>query len=94
LEAAGAVGLIIEGVLPDVAMEVTQKVSIPTIGIGAGGGCDGQVLVWSDMLGFFDTFVPKFVKQYLDGGNLVKEAVKNYAQDVKSGRFPDASHEY
>lgn len=94
LEAAGAVGLIIEGVKPDVAGAVTSAVSIPVIGIGAGISCDGQVLVWSDMLGFFDTFVPKFVKQYMCGSDLVKEAVQNYASEVKSGTFPDTKHTY
>ncbi len=94
LEKAGAVALIIEGVKPDVAKEVTARVSIPTIGIGAGVECDGQVLVWSDMLGFFDEFMPKFVKQYGDGGKLVREAVKDYASDVKRASFPDEDHTY
>jgi len=94
LEEAGAVALIVEGVKPDVAREVTRRVSIPTIGIGAGPDCDGQVLVWSDMLGFFDDFMPKFVKQYMDGGTLVREAVQRYATEVKSGLFPDEDHSY
>jgi len=94
LEEAGVVAMIIEGVKPDVAKEVTARLSIPTIGIGAGVECDGQVLVWSDMLGFFEDFMPKFVKQYLDGGKLVKEAVQQYASEVKSGAFPDAEHSY
>ncbi len=94
MEEAGAIALIIEGVKPDVAEAVTSAVSIPTIGIGAGVECDGQVLVWSDMLGFFDEFMPKFVKQYLDGGSLVKEAVQNYASEVKSGAFPDKKYTY
>lgn len=94
LEAAGAVALIIEGVKPDVAREVTARVEIPTIGIGAGIDCDGQVLVWSDMLSFFDAFMPKFVKQYGDGGTLVRDAVKSYATEVKSGAFPDENHTY
>ncbi len=94
LEDAGAVALIIEGVKPDVAEAVTSRVSIPTIGIGAGVSCDGQVLVWSDMLGFFEEFMPKFVKQYMDGGALVREAVQNYAAEVKSGTFPDEAHTY
>jgi len=94
LEEAGAIALIIEGVKPDVAEAVTSAVSIPTIGIGAGAACDGQVLVWSDMLGFFDEFMPKFVKQYLDGGSLVREAVQNYASEVKSGKFPDKKYSY
>jgi len=94
LEEAGAIALIIEGVKPDVAEAVTAAVSIPTIGIGSGVECDGQVLVWSDMLGFFDEFMPKFVKQYLDGGSLVKEAVQNYASEVKSGAFPNEKYTY
>ncbi len=94
LEEAGAIALIIEGVKPDVAEAVTSSVSIPTIGIGAGVHCDGQVLVWSDMLGFFDEFMPKFVKQYMDGGSLVKEAVQNYASEVKSGSFPSKEYTY
>ncbi len=94
LEEAGAVALIIEGVKPDVAEAVTLAVSIPTIGIGAGVECDGQVLVWSDMLGFFDEFMPKFVKQYMDGGKMVREAVQNYASEVKSGSFPSKEYTY
>jgi 3-methyl-2-oxobutanoate hydroxymethyltransferase len=94
LEEAGAVALIIEGVKPDVAKEVTKRVSIPTIGIGAGVDCDGQVLVWSDMLGLFDEFMPKFVKQYGDGGSFVREAIESYASEVRSGSFPDENHIY
>jgi 3-methyl-2-oxobutanoate hydroxymethyltransferase len=94
LEKAGVVALIIEGVKPDVAKAVTERVAVPTIGIGAGVGCDGQVLVWSDMLGFFDEFVPKFVKHYFEGGKFIKEAVQNYAAEVKSGTFPDEKHTY
>ncbi len=94
LEEAGAVALIIEGVKPDVAAAVTQSVKIPVIGIGAGSGCDGQVLVWSDAFGFFDTFVPKFVKTYLNGGDLVRGAMAQYAQEVKAGEFPDENYTY
>lgn len=94
LEEAGAVALIIEGVKPDAAREVTERISIPTIGIGAGDSCDGQVLVWSDMLGFFDEFMPKFVKQYMKGGDLVRDAVQKYAAEVKDGTFPDEDHSY
>lgn len=94
LEAAGAVALIIEGVKPNVAREVTARVKIPTIGIGAGVDCDGQVLVWSDMLNFFDEFMPKFVKQYGDGATLVRDSVKSYATEVKAGAFPDEKHTY
>jgi 3-methyl-2-oxobutanoate hydroxymethyltransferase len=67
---------------------------VPTIGIGAGDACDGQVLVWSDMLGFFESFKPKFVKQYLQGGKLVKEALKEYTNEVKSGKFPSEEFSY
>jgi 3-methyl-2-oxobutanoate hydroxymethyltransferase len=94
LEDAGAVALVIEGVKPDVAKAVTSAVSIPTIGIGAGVYCDGQVLVWSDMLGLFDEFMPKFVKQYLNGGDLIKDAVQSYAADVKLGKFPNEEYSY
>lgn len=94
LEAAGAVGLIIEGVKPDVASEITKKLKIPTIGIGAGVDCDGQVLVWSDMLGLNDNFVPKFVKRYINGSTIVKDAVKQYAVEVKDASFPNEKFIY
>ena len=94
VEAAGAFAIVIEGVKADVAKAITEAVSIPTIGIGAGKDTDGQVLVWSDMLGFFEDFKPKFVRQYLDGASLVKEAVKKYDADVKSGEFPNESESY
>jgi len=94
LEQAGAVALIIEGVKPDVAQAVTERVTIPTIGIGAGVDCDGQVLVWSDMFGFFDEFMPKFVKSYMDGGSQIRSAVQSYASEVKSATFPDQNHTY
>jgi len=94
LEEAGAVAIIVEGVKPDVAEAVTSQLSIPTIGIGAGVSCDGQVLVWSDMLGLFEAFTPKFVKQYLDGSQLVRDAVQHYAAEVRSGSFPDEAHSY
>jgi len=94
LEAAGAVALIIEGVKPAVAAEVTRSLSIPVIGIGAGAECDGQVLVWSDAFGFFDTFVPKFVKTYMNGGDAVRGAMEQYAKEVKEGIFPDERYSY
>ena len=68
--------------------------NIPVISIGAGASTDGQVLVWSDMLGFFTDFKPKFVRRYMDGAQLVKQAVANYADDVRSGKFPTKEHEY
>ena len=94
LEKAGAVLLIIEGVKEEVAKQITQAVSIPTIGIGAGSYTDGQVLVWSDMLGFFEEFKPKFVRHYLNGATLVKNAIKHYVDDVKKGLFPDENEKY
>jgi len=94
IEDAGAVMLVIEGVKEEVAREITQSVNIPTIGIGAGRYTTGQVLVWSDMLGFFEEFKPKFVRRYLNGAEIVKEAIKKYSEDVKNGKFPDKEEIY
>lgn len=94
LQEAGVVAMIIEGVKPDVAKAVSKAVDIPVIGIGAGASCDGQVLVWSDMLGLYDEFTPKFVKQYLEGRELIGKAVKEYRDDVKLGTFPSDKHTY
>ena len=94
IEEAGAFCMVIEGVKADVAKEVAQSVSIPVIGIGAGAEVDGQVLVFSDMLGFFEAFTPKFVKKYLDGATLVKEAVANYKDEVEKREFPKEEHTY
>jgi len=94
VEKAGAFCIVIEGVLSQAAKEITQAVNIPTIGIGAGNVTDGQVLVWSDMLGFFEDFKPKFVRHYLQGSSLVKEAVHEYVQDVQNESFPNKNEEY
>jgi len=94
IEKAGAFILVIEGVKADVATRVAQSVSIPVIGIGAGNGVDGQVLVFSDMLGLYEPFVPKFVKQYMDGATAVKQAVAKYTQEVQSRDFPDENYVY
>ena len=94
VEAAGAFLLIVEGVKPAAAKAITQNVNIPVIGIGAGVNTDGQVLVWSDMLGFFDEFKPKFVRQYLDGATLVKHSVKEFVRDVQNGSFPSSNESY
>jgi len=94
LEEAGAVLLVIEGIKEEIAKKITTSISIPTIGIGAGKYTDGQVLVWSDMLGFFEAFKPKFVRHYLNGANLVKEAVKNFVNDIKIGSFPNKNEKY
>ncbi len=94
LEEAGVFALILEGVKATLAKDITDSVSIPVIGIGAGTDVDGQVLVWSDMLGLFEEFKPKFVKKYCEGARLVKEAVQRYANEVKSSQFPDKDHSY
>ena len=94
IEEAGAFCMVIEGVKADIAKEVCEAVSIPVIGIGAGVDVDGQVLVFSDMLGLFEAFTPKFVKKYLDGASLVKSAVKDYADEVRNKTFPKEEHTY
>jgi 3-methyl-2-oxobutanoate hydroxymethyltransferase len=94
IEQAGAFILVIEGVKADVATRVAQSVSIPVIGIGAGNGVDGQVLVFSDMLGLYEPFVPKFVKQYMNGAMVVKEAVSNYKTEVQNKEFPNENFIY
>jgi 3-methyl-2-oxobutanoate hydroxymethyltransferase len=94
VERAGAFCMVIEGVKADVASQVAKSVTIPVIGIGAGVDVDGQVLVFSDMLGLFEEFTPKFVKKYMDGANLVKDAIKCYADEVSSKEFPKAEHTY
>ena len=94
IEKAGAFAIVVEGVLSSVAKKITEAVSIPVIGIGAGNVTDGQVLVWSDMLGFFDEFKPKFVRRYLDGATLVKDAVLQYRNDVQTTQFPSKDEEY
>ncbi|MFV0563008.1 3-methyl-2-oxobutanoate hydroxymethyltransferase [Malaciobacter mytili] len=91
---AGAFAIVVEGVLSSVAKKITEAVKIPVIGIGAGNVTDGQVLVWSDMLGFFEEFKPKFVRKYLEGATLVKQAVEQYKSDVQSQAFPAKDEEY
>jgi 3-methyl-2-oxobutanoate hydroxymethyltransferase len=94
IEEAGAFCIVLEGVKTQAAKEITQAVNIPVIGIGASNVTDGQVLVFSDMLGFFESFKPKFVRQYLNGGELVRSAISQYANDVQSGVFPSKEEEY
>ncbi len=94
IEAAGAFALIVEGVKSEAARAITEAVSIPTIGIGAGVETDGQVLVWSDMFGFFEDFKPKFVKQYMQGAQLIRDALGQYVDEVKNRQFPDREHTY
>ena len=90
---AGAFAMVIEGVMEPIAIEITEKVACPTIGIGASAQCDGQVLVTEDMLGLFDR-VPKFVKRFADMHVQVEDAVKQYAQDVRSRNFPGPDQLY
>jgi 3-methyl-2-oxobutanoate hydroxymethyltransferase len=94
VEAAGAFCMVIEGTKADVAKAVAEAVDIPVIGIGAGADVDGQVLVFSDMLGLFEEFTPKFVKKYLDGASLVKNAVSKYADEVQKREFPSEIYTY
>ncbi|WMI82185.1 3-methyl-2-oxobutanoate hydroxymethyltransferase [Anaerotignum sp. MB30-C6] len=94
LEEAGAFAIVLEGIPAKVAELITKKVSIPTIGIGAGKECDGQILVYQDMLGMFDNFVPKFVKQYANLGNTMKEAIGMYIHEVDKGDFPEEKHTF
>lgn len=88
LEAAGACAVVLEVVPPDLAAQVTAQLTVPTIGIGAGPHCDGQVLVSYDMLGLFDRFVPPFVRQYAQLAGTVTDAARQFADDVREGRFP------
>jgi 3-methyl-2-oxobutanoate hydroxymethyltransferase len=88
LEDAGCFALVLECVPAKAASAISKKLSIPTIGIGAGRGADGQVLVWQDMLGLNAAFKPKFVKRFLSGAELVSKAVEDYARDVRKGKFP------
>src|SRR5712672_2017151 len=90
LEDAGAFAVVVEAVPDAVAEAVTARLKIPTIGIGAGPHCDGQVLVSYDMLGIFDNFVPPFVKQYAHLGELIVSAAKSYADDVRLGKYPQS----
>ncbi len=94
LEEAGAFSLVLECVPEKLAKEITESISIPTIGIGAGVNCDGQVLVINDMLGMYERITPKFVKKYANLGAEIKKAVKTYIAEVKDGAFPDAEHSF
>lgn len=94
LEAAGAVQVLMECVPTPLATMITDALEVPTIGIGAGNGCTGQVLVWYDMAGMYDKFCPKFVKKYAEAGKLITEAMAEYVSEVKSGAFPDEAHSF
>jgi 3-methyl-2-oxobutanoate hydroxymethyltransferase len=92
LEEAGCFAIVLECVPDKVARLITQKLKIPTIGIGAGPDCDGQVLVTNDMIGLFDKFVPKFVKQYVKLSELLPDAFRRYREEVEKGAFPAKEH--
>jgi len=94
LEAAGCFSLVLEAVPAPVARRVTERLAIPTIGIGAGVDCDGQVLVWHDLLGLYEGRAARFVKRYADVGEVVRTALESYAEDVRERRFPEEQHTY
>ena len=94
VEEAGAFAVVLEGIPQDLAGEITERLTIPTIGIGAGMQCDGQVLVIHDMLGLFDDFVPKFVKRYADVKQTMLGAVQEFVGDVKQRKFPAPEHSF
>ena len=94
VEAAGAFAVVLECIPAKLAELITNSISIPTIGIGAGNGCDGQVLVYQDMLGLYSDFTPKFVKRYAEIGPQMQTAIEDYITEVKSGAFPAAEHTF
>ena len=94
VEKAGAFAVVLECVPAKLAAIVTKELTIPTIGIGAGAECDGQVLVYQDMIGMFSGFTPKFVKKYANIGDMMKEAFEEYDKEVKNGSFPSQEHTF
>jgi 3-methyl-2-oxobutanoate hydroxymethyltransferase len=94
LEAAGCFSLVLEAVPAPVARRVTERLAIPTIGIGAGADCDGQVLVWHDLLGLYEGRAARFVKRYAEVGDVIRSALESYASDVRERRFPEERHTY
>jgi 3-methyl-2-oxobutanoate hydroxymethyltransferase len=94
VEKAGAFALVVECVPSELARNITAALKIPTIGIGAGPGCDGQILVTHDLLGLFDDIRPRFVKQYADLGSTIMRAVESYCREVRQGAFPAPEHEF
>lgn len=94
VEKAGAFAVVLECVPAKLAAIITKELSIPTIGIGAGAECDGQVLVYQDMIGMFSGFTPKFVKKYANIGDMMKEAFEEYDKEVKNGSFPSQEHTF
>jgi 3-methyl-2-oxobutanoate hydroxymethyltransferase len=94
VQAAGAFSVVLEGIPSAISARITQTLDIPTIGIGAGPGCDGQILVLHDMLGINDRFLPKFVKKYADLAGEAKKGLDRYIKEVKGGEFPSKDYEY
>jgi 3-methyl-2-oxobutanoate hydroxymethyltransferase len=94
LEAAGCFAVVLEAIPPAVARAATLALKVPTIGIGAGAETDGQVLVWHDMLGFYEGRAPRFVKRYAELGEAIVEALERYTEEVRSGTFPEERHTY
>lgn len=94
LQEAGCFSLVLEAIPFQIAEKVTQEISIPTLGIGAGSPCDGQVLVFHDLVGLFDRFVPKFVKQYANLSNEMEKAIVQFKNEVEDGKFPDREHSF
>lgn len=94
VQEAGAFAVVLECVPAGLAELISKELRIPTIGIGAGSACDGQVLVWQDMLGLFDDYVPKFVKRFAEGGEMMIRAFKDYDKEVKEGVYPTEKHSY
>jgi 3-methyl-2-oxobutanoate hydroxymethyltransferase len=94
IEEAGVFGMVVECVPTELGARITAAVKVPTIGIGAGSGCDGQVLVTPDLLGLFDELRPRFVKQYVDLGRAVTQAAEDYCREVREGTFPGPEHSF
>jgi 3-methyl-2-oxobutanoate hydroxymethyltransferase len=94
LEAAGAFMIVMECIPDQLAAKITREVGIPTIGIGAGKDCDGQVLVYHDLVGLFERFTPKFVKQYIQLAPQIRDALIQYKEEVEKGSFPGPEHSF
>ena len=94
VQEAGAFSVVLECVPAKLAELITKKLTIPTIGIGGGAGCDGQILVYQDMLGLFSDYTPKFVKHFAELGSQMQAAFKEYDEEVKAGTFPDEAHSF
>jgi 3-methyl-2-oxobutanoate hydroxymethyltransferase len=92
LEEAGVFGIVLEMVTEEVAKVITETVSVPTIGIGSGRFCDGQVLVLHDLIGLYPSFTPKFAKRYVDVAGMIKQALQNFTVEVRNGLFPEEQH--